>query len=207
MKHQMKECKKHGLVKHSLVNGRNYYRCLKCSGNTTKYRRLKIRKELIEYAGGKCCRCGYSKYSEVLEFHHKVASEKLFNICGTNVLKYSKNILQKEVDKCDLLCANCHRETHADMKDEFIYEPKKNRKSIKCAVCGNTTKNKLYCSPKCFAESKILDKPTKIDLQNLLKDYTYLELTKKLKVSRSTIFKWASDYGLTNATQSDKIKP
>jgi hypothetical protein len=206
MKHQIKECKKHGFVKHSLVNGRKYYRCLKCSGEATKYRRIRIRKELIDYAGGKCCKCGYAKYSEVLEFHHKDPSQKLFDICGMNMTKYSKDILKKEVDKCDLLCANCHRETHVESKNEFKYEPKKYRKTIKCAVCKNKTKNKLYCSPECFAKSKILNKPTKADLQNLLKDYTYIELTEKLKVSRTTIFKWASEYGLTNNNKSDRIQ-
>ena len=90
MKHQIKECKKHGLVKHIRVSNRNYYRCLKCSNDATKYRRIKIRKELILYAGGKCCKCGYAKYSEVLEFHHKDPNQKLFDICGTNMTKYSK---------------------------------------------------------------------------------------------------------------------
>lgn len=43
-------------------------------------RRRKIRLKAISFAGGKCFKCGYSKYSEVLEFHHKDPSKKDFNV-------------------------------------------------------------------------------------------------------------------------------
>jgi hypothetical protein len=206
MKECTKECKKHGLVRHSCANNRNYYRCIKCASETTKYRRHQIRKELIQYAGGKCSRCEYSKYSEVLEFHHKDPSKKHFEICGSNITKYNKTILKKEVDKCDLLCANCHRETHVELKEVFNYKPKEYRRSIKCIHCGADTKNKKYCSPKCFAENKILTKPTKEDLQKLLNEYTYSEIAEKLEVARTTIFKWTSEYGLTNNSGQGRIQ-
>jgi hypothetical protein len=74
-------------------------------------KRTKIK--LVEYKGGKCERCGYDKYPEVLEFHHKDPNEKDFSISGKS---WSFERLKKEVDKCILLCANCHRETHIEEK-------------------------------------------------------------------------------------------
>ena len=60
-------------------------------------------------------KCGYNKYPEVLEFHHRNPAEKLFNIS----LKWhcrSWERVRTEIEKCDLICANCHRETHVEEK-------------------------------------------------------------------------------------------
>ncbi len=43
-------------------------------------RRKKIRNKAIAFAGGKCIKCGYSKYPEVLEFHHTDPLKKDFNV-------------------------------------------------------------------------------------------------------------------------------
>lgn len=74
-----------------------------------KRRENKLR--AIEYKGGKCERCGYNKCEAALDFHHvdpkmKTAEIKdLVKNCGFEKLKI-------ELDKCILLCANCHREEH-----------------------------------------------------------------------------------------------
>jgi len=73
--------------------------------------RLNRKKELVDYKGGKCTRCGYTPSSEieynVLEFHHVDPSAKLFNV-GTSLSRSMESLLL-EADKCMLLCANCHR--------------------------------------------------------------------------------------------------
>jgi hypothetical protein len=68
------------------------------------------KKLLVEYKGGKCINCGYSNCVESLDFHHLDSKEKDFNISGKS---YSLERLKNEVDKCVLLCSNCHREFHA----------------------------------------------------------------------------------------------
>lgn len=73
-------------------------------------KRTKIK--LVEYKGGKCECCGYSKCIEALEFHHLDPSKKDFQISGTSK---SFEALKKEADKCVLVCANCHREIHAGL--------------------------------------------------------------------------------------------
>jgi 5-methylcytosine-specific restriction endonuclease McrA len=70
-------------------------------------KRTKIK--LIEYMGGKCCVCGYDKCVGALQFHHKNPNEKDFTISGKTL---SFDRLKNEVDKCMLVCSNCHAEIH-----------------------------------------------------------------------------------------------
>lgn len=70
-------------------------------------------------AGGKCCRCGYSKCMAALHFHHKDPSTKTRiykNGQGLGVTNLSRckgqRIASVEMAKCELLCANCHAEEH-----------------------------------------------------------------------------------------------
>jgi 5-methylcytosine-specific restriction endonuclease McrA len=70
----------------------------------------------IDYKGGKCESCGLvPEYLVVLEFHHKDMNEKEFNISKESSLcldSFQKKV-KDELDKCILLCANCHRIEHA----------------------------------------------------------------------------------------------
>lgn len=75
-------------------------------------RRKKI--ELVEYKGGECERCGYNKCIDALEFHHKNPNEKDFTISGKS---WSFERLKKEADKCILVCSNCHKEIHFEIKN------------------------------------------------------------------------------------------
>lgn len=75
---------------------------------------------LIEYAGGKCVKCGYNECPSSLTFHHKEKSSKLFSIGSHG--NYAKSIqeinddLQNEIDKCILLCMNCHTLEHSNIE-------------------------------------------------------------------------------------------
>ncbi len=73
------------------------------------YWRVKVKKKLVEYKGGKCEICDYNKCIGALEFHHKNPNEKDFTIGGKS---WSFDKLKKEVDKCILVCSNCHKEIH-----------------------------------------------------------------------------------------------
>jgi len=76
--------------------------------------RKRVKIKLVEYKGGKCERCGYNKYVEVLEFHHRDEYEKDFTISGKS---WSYERLKNEVDKCIMLCSNCHKEMHIENKN------------------------------------------------------------------------------------------
>lgn len=74
-------------------------------------RRKKIKLLSLQYKGVKCQICGYNKCPEALDFHHIDATKKLFAI-GAKGYTRKWELVQKELDKCILLCANCHREVH-----------------------------------------------------------------------------------------------
>ncbi len=75
-------------------------------------RRRRLKSLLIEYKGGKCIICGYSKTPWAMDLHHIDDSKKSFSM-STRGLTRSWERLREEADKCVLLCANCHREIHA----------------------------------------------------------------------------------------------
>lgn len=66
----------------------------------------------VRYKGGKCIFCGYSKYIGALDFHHIRNDGKDFGISDKGYTR-SWERTKKELDKCILVCANCHRELHA----------------------------------------------------------------------------------------------
>lgn len=82
------------------------------SNHVINWKRRK-KEELVLYKGGKCEKCGYNKCIEALEFHHLNPLEKDFTISGSNL---KIETLKKEVDKCILVCANCHREIHSNIR-------------------------------------------------------------------------------------------
>lgn len=76
----------------------------------TAHRQQKAKK-IREYFGGCCIRCGYDKCFQALEFHHRdpATKDKSIKLSGGSA---SMKRMIKEAEKCDLLCANCHREVH-----------------------------------------------------------------------------------------------
>ena len=73
-------------------------------------RRQKLKEMAVEYKGGKCVICGYDKCIWALEFHHRNPKERDFGISVYNNLAWEK--IKSEIEKCDLLCSNCHKELH-----------------------------------------------------------------------------------------------
>jgi hypothetical protein len=74
-----------------------------------KRQRRLVKAELVSMRGGRCERCGYDGTLAALEFHHRDASSKTFEI-GNSSASRERRIA--EAAKCDLLCATCHRARH-----------------------------------------------------------------------------------------------
>lgn len=81
-------------------------------------RRQKIARErkieFIKRLGGRCDKCGIEYNSvngAIFEFHHDDPATKEFGL-GSELTNKSFNALKAEVDKCQLLCANCHQIHH-----------------------------------------------------------------------------------------------
>ena len=73
-------------------------------------RRRRRKRELVEARGGGCIDCGYSVSIEALQFHHRDPTTKGFRLGEFNG---SLARFLAEAEKCDLVCANCHRLRHA----------------------------------------------------------------------------------------------
>ncbi len=87
------------------------YCSLKCLHRcSSAIKRHRLKHKAVVYKGGKCQRCGYSGCAAAFDFHHRDATEKEWNISHLTTYKWEQ--VQHELDKCDLLCANCHRELH-----------------------------------------------------------------------------------------------
>jgi predicted HNH restriction endonuclease len=72
-------------------------------------RRRDLKLKAINLMGGACMLCGYSKHPGILDFHHIDPSTKLFGISSGGFSRSWASI-EAEVQKCILVCANCHRE-------------------------------------------------------------------------------------------------
>lgn len=104
------------------------YRC-------QKQRRLRRKTELVAAAGGRCVDCGYGVYLGALEFHHRDAATKDFDVGDFDG---SFERLLAEVAKCDLLCANCHRTRHAredaDLVDLHVTAESRRRTKVRAVL-------------------------------------------------------------------------
>ncbi len=78
-----------------------------------------IKKKAVAYKGGCCEICGYNRCLAALTFHHRDPSQKDFGISDImNIVTHRK--LKNELDKCHLLCLNCHSEVHQGLVDGYI---------------------------------------------------------------------------------------
>lgn len=169
-------------------------------------RALKRKIELIEYKGGKCEICGYDKNISALEFHHINPSEKKIQLDSRHLSNTSIEKLREEIDKCMLLCSNCHKELHypqcnknvvtEKIKNEYknikVLGPK--RKQAICPYCGKQydyEKGKIFCSKECREKNK--NYPTK---EEILQKYEELKSQEKVAIF----------YGLTRKIISGIIK-
>lgn len=96
-------------VKKLVLTGRYY--CRKCDTQRTIERHRAIKVKSVDYKGGCCSRCGYNKCLAALDFHHRDPKKKDKKFVAMKTRSFEG--LREELDKCDLVCKNCHAEIHA----------------------------------------------------------------------------------------------
>lgn len=123
----------HNFIKDETYQGRERKFCSR--NCTNKYhvdlRRKKLKMMAVEYKGGSCSVCGYKKSYSALTFHHRNPEEKSFNISNPETRSWEK--LRNELDKCDILCHNCHSELEHEQyqfKYQLIIEASGQKPSI-----------------------------------------------------------------------------
>ena len=89
--------------------------CKSCQLKTNKKNAAAKKLKMIEHKGGVCYKCKGIFHPAVFELHHRDPKEKDIQPRSMQYWKWERII--PELDKCDLLCANCHRLTHVEMRD------------------------------------------------------------------------------------------
>ena len=162
------------------------------SSTMVSRRRRELKIKAVEYKGGKCSKCGYNKCINALQFHHVDRSTKEFGISSKGFSK-SWDAIKKELDKCDILCSNCHAEEHSNEVEEIPYT-RFSKESIYCSCCDKELKykNKNNLCNTCYSitRRKVKNRPSKELLIEELKISNYTNIGKKYGVSDNTIRKW-----------------
>lgn len=111
---KLPQCKRgHDISIVGRFNGKRdgYGPCKLCNLiNARKFRSERVEKlKQIKLTSG-CKYCGYKKSAWSLDFHHRDSSTKEFVIAQKPFTVWSK--LLEEIEKCDIVCRNCHGELH-----------------------------------------------------------------------------------------------
>lgn len=184
--HKIKECSKHGRTKHVFTKDR--WRCLKCLGDSVKRRRQRLKELSLQYKGGRCQCCGYDKCAMALEFHHIDPKGKDFGI-GANGYTKSWEKVKKELDKCVLVCSNCHREIHTGIREcpKFIIQNEVNLQSAKKKVVKKRHEGSI---------------PSLDELINAFKEIkTFSGVGLFFGVTDNGVRKWCKKYGIPSRTK------
>ena len=148
------------------------------SKSVAKRRRI-LKAKAIKILWWKCCICGYCKSISALDIHHKDPSKKEFWLSSSWITR-ARHKVEKEITKCELLCANCHRELHNNrtVKEALIelslYESK-SIPLIKDNVCACWWKKNGYskqCAKCRWLETRVFSEDHAI-LVNKVKEKWY----------------------------------
>lgn len=90
--------------------------CKSCDSKAVNLRTIKVKEHLIAHKGGKCELCERVFDIKAFGFHHMEPEHKDFNVSKN--IGHSLAKLLTELDKCILVCHNCHAEIHAEMKEQ-----------------------------------------------------------------------------------------
>lgn len=103
-------------------SGKNFSYCYSCHRNKIALKCRNFKAKCVEYKGGRCEFCGYNKCQAALDFHHRDPSIKEDGIARISSRKFDERV-KAELDKCYILCANCHREEHYRLSNISLSRP------------------------------------------------------------------------------------
>lgn len=231
-----KKCRFCGSEFETLPNGGSRQFCFNCvpeglsASERTVKKRQSAKKQGVKNLGGKCLKCGETR-PYILSFHHLDAKEK-DNVPSRYIANSQFDLFFKEIQKCGLLCNNCHGEFHyleankgitienyLQMSKEEIYniysDPVEEHKYTyaeqpKCKKCGKIislgTKTQL-CS-KCQSESRrIVKRPDKEKLFEILmiNKGNFTKVGSLFNVTDNAIRKWCKSYNLPFHSSDYKV--
>ena len=173
----------------------------KCNSCTVNVRRFTLKQKSVDYKGGKCEKCGYNRCTRALSFHHINAVEKDFTLSSKHCYAWKR--IQAELDKCILLCANCHMEAHNQMEakteESKFWTPRQlSTVSNICEKCGGkkTKKASIRFCHNCMPIKTKIVWPTKEELEKSVWKTPTSQLAKLLGVSDGAIGKRCKRLGI-----------
>jgi transposase len=110
----IRPCRRHGYTAWVLTGAGRRYRCKRCRSEAVTARRRRVKRALVEEAGGRCVVCGYDRFPGALQFHHVDPATKSFALSVQGVAR-SLEKARAEAAKCVLICANCHAEVEGGL--------------------------------------------------------------------------------------------
>jgi protein-arginine kinase activator protein McsA len=180
-----------------------------------------MKTEAIRLKGGKCADCGWNGNIAAFQFHHRDPSEKRFTISSNPKVSWEK--YWEEIEKCDLLCANCHMIRHSDNADPQFLKDVENYKGRELVVSAIPWKNQThiphsydhncqhcdkpftssrqvqkYCCPNCQSKGRRkCIRPSKEELKRLIDEMPMTHVGKKYNVSDNAVRKWCKIYQIS----------
>lgn len=187
---------------------KNRHWCKECDKSNTIIRQTIFKELCVEYKGGKCEKCGYDKYIGALQFHHKNPNEKDFTISHAKLKKFDDKI-KAELDKCELLCANCHAEKHNtynhknlklkwslyDKQKQKIQERNIESKLTKTiCTCGNKKSIKAKQCKKCI-NKKAIERNVD-EVINKIKETNWVKAAEFFNITDNALRKFLKNRGI-----------
>lgn len=184
--------------------------------------RIRLKERATYVLGSKCQLCGYNKCIQALDFHHVNPEEKGLDFKRNANRSWSST--RNEIQKCILLCANCHREVHAGLIDLESLQPSfseeraleidklvddvRTHKIIYCKDCGcEITKGAERCE-KCShkASRKVKERPSKEELYKLLYNMNgnFTKAASQFGITDNALRKWCRAYGIPSHSSDYK---
>ena len=123
-----------------------YLKCIKCKSESARKRRIRNKKDFIDYKGGWCSICSKKYEWYQYDFHHINEGDKEFDVSRKATRKIDEEI-KKELDKCILVCSSCHMKIHGGcsaIPEEYQsvkYKRCKDHNKNRCSKCHYSSKN------------------------------------------------------------------
>ena len=110
-----RRCLKCGETDPNKFYGNKRQICAKCHNQVQLKTGRENRQFAVDYLGGKCEQCSFDKHPSAMDIHHVDPSSK---DPGFSTMRYwNRDKIKAELDKCILLCKNCHAILHAEERE------------------------------------------------------------------------------------------
>lgn len=187
-------------------NGSSKHICNSCR---QAYRSKVLKHKAVIYKGGKCEICGYDKCEYALEFHHTDSLEKEFAISHKYNNSWEK--IRDELDKCIMICSNCHREIHdsthrkIDEYEKWITSKEERDKNVNIRRQQKEAEKKALIEKYNISAEQLhsvrlnarkVERPTKDAFYEEYESVNHnkSEMGRRYGVSSRTILKWIKSY-------------